>query len=168
MATSAFERPAQRSLLLPPIRALPTPRRATGHAPDVVDDFSRRGRSWFGHPQDLPGRVTGALWTILLGAAVLAGWLIAATPSTGLFYRIATLGHPRLLLVLAVASAATLLLLAPFTHGLSRAGGPELGVMVVAGVAGSGALLGVVALGLLTALAAFLTLAAVIAVFEHD
>ena len=163
MANPAFGRPVRPSLL-PPIRALPAPVRTP--APDAVRAVAQRSRSWFAYPQDLPGRVTGVLWTMLVGAAAVGVWLVADTPSTGLLHRIATLGHPRLVLVLAAVCVATLLGLAPFTRGLTRAGGPELVAMVVAGVAGVGSLLGVVALAVLAALAAFLIVAAIVAVFE--
>jgi hypothetical protein len=166
MATPALERPVPPSLLLRPIRARPASERTSGTATDAVDALARRSQSWFGYPQDLPGRVTGALWTALVGAVAVGGWLVAVAPSTGLVYRIVTLGHPRLLLVLAAVCAATLLVLAPFTRGLTRAGGPELVVMVVGAIAGAGSLIGVVALALLTMMAAFLTVAAVVAIFE--
>jgi hypothetical protein len=176
MASPVFERPVQRSLLLPPISALPaekwTPQLSRAREPDVVGAVAGRARSWFGHPMDLPGRLTGALRTIQGGAAALAGYLVAvrvgAAPGSGLFYLIATLGHPGLLLILATVCVATLGGLAPFTRGLTRAGGPELAVMTAAGMAGVGALLGVAALALLTVLAGFLALAAIIAAFERN
>jgi hypothetical protein len=169
MAFPALDRPVHPSLLLPPIHSLraPVPPR-TGELTAVA----RRTRSWFGHPQELPGRVTAALWTVLLGAGALGGWLVAvragATTCSGPVCRLVTLGHPGLQLILVVACVLTLLGLAPVTAGLTRAGGPEFGAMVVGGAAGALSLLGIAALALLTVLAGFLALAAVVAAFERN
>jgi hypothetical protein len=175
MATPALDRPVHPSLLKPAIHSLRAPERAPMprvREPDVVGVVAGRTRSWFGHPQELPGRVTAALWTVLLGAGAVGGWLVAvragATTCSGPVCRLVTLGHPGLQLILVVACVLTLLGLAPVTAGLTRAGGPEFGAMVVGGAAGALSLLGIAALALLTVLAGFLALAAVVAALERN
>lgn len=136
-----------------------------------MGDLALASRSWVRHPHELPTRLTVAFWTVLVGAAGVGGWLVAvragAAPCSGPACTVATLGRPGLLLVLAAVCVGTLLVLAPFTRGLTSAGGPELAAMTAAGLAGVGSLLGVVALAVLAALALFLTLALIVAVFER-
>lgn len=174
MANPTLRRwPALPSLLLPPIDDLrslsrtPEPLHVPQH--ESLGSFTTRTRSWFRFPEELPGRVTVALWLVLVGAGTVGAWSIAgAAPDGGLVYRIAMLGHPGLVLTLAAVCVTVLLALAPFTRGLTRAGGPELVAMVVGGGAGVGALVGVAALALLTAVAGFLTLAIIIVAFERS
>ncbi|HEX8520383.1 MAG TPA: hypothetical protein VF667_12385 [Pseudonocardia sp.] len=157
--------PPRPSLLLPPIDDVPA-LQETDPLGALVDRTRPHGRL----PHELPGRVTVALWTVLLGAAAVGGWLAAVraglAPGSGLLYGVATLGHPGLLLVLAAAGAGTLLVLVPFTGGLRRAGGPELAAICLAGAAGAASLAGVALLALLAALVGFLLFMAVAAVFE--
>jgi hypothetical protein len=115
--------------------------------------------------------VPWALWIVLVGAGGVGGWLTAVrtghASGSGPVYTLATLGHPGLLMILAGACVVTLLILVPFTHGLTRAGWPELAAMTVAGAAGVVSLLGVVAVAVLTVVAAFLAVAALVAVVER-
>lgn len=170
MTDLSFDQPLQPSLLRPPITALPTRTREPGREPDVLTAYLSTTRSWSRHQVALPVAVVVALWVVLGGAAGVGGWLVAVrtghASGGGIAYRIATLGHPGLLLVLTGICVVTLLGLVPLTRGLTRAGGPELAAVTVAGLAGAAALLGVVALALLAALAAFLTVAVTVAVFE--
>jgi hypothetical protein len=156
--------PPPPSLLLPPIDALP------GRESDSLDALLGRTRSHGRLPHELPGRVTVALWTVLLGASAvgigLAAVRVGMVAGSGLPYRVATLGHPGLVLFLAAAGAGTLLVLAPFTGGLRRAGGPELAAICLAGAAGVVSLVGVVLLAALAVLVGFLFVTALLAVFE--
>ena len=158
-------RAAPPSLLLPPIDDVPALREADPLGA-LVDRTRPHGRL----AHELPGRVTVALWIVLLGAAAVGGWLAAVragkAPGSGLLYAVATLGHPGLLLVLAAAGASALLLLVPFTGGLRRAGGPELATIYLAGAAGAASLAGVALLALLAVLVGSLLLMAVVAVVE--
>jgi hypothetical protein len=166
----------QPSLRLPPIAGLSPGARAreaaTVREPDALTAYLATTRSWHRHPVALPTSVTSALWIILGGVVGVGIWLIGVrawdAPEGGIVFRIATLGHPGLLLVLAVICALTLLGLAPFTRGLTRAGGPELAAMTVAGTAGAVSLLGVVAVAVLTVAAVFLAVALFVAAVERN
>jgi hypothetical protein len=168
-------RPLQASLLLPPIAHLPTPVRirepARPCAPDTLDGYLRTTRSWDRNLVEVSSSVTGALWAVVAGAGAVGGWLAAvragAAPCSGTVCRIATLGHPGLLLVLAGGCVVVLLGLAPFTRGLTRAGSLELAAMTLAGVAGVMSALGVVAVAVLGLVAVFLAVAALVAVVER-
>jgi hypothetical protein len=170
MTTPSLDRPVRSTLFPPAISSLPTSTRI--REPDAVGTLASTTRSWVRQPQGLPTRVTVALWIVLVGAGAVAGWLVAVRAGvatcSGRVCAIATLGHPDLLLVLAAICVVNLLTLAPFTRGLTRAGGPELVAMTAAGTAGVGSLLGLVALAALAVLAGFLTLAAVVAAFEPN
>jgi hypothetical protein len=165
----------QPSLRLPPITGLspgaPAREPATVREPDVLTAYLTTTRSWHRHPVALPTSVVCALWIILGGAVGVGVWLTVArawdAPAGGIVFRIATLGHPGLLLILAIAGALTLLGLAPFTGGLTRAGGPELAAMTLAGAAGAASLLGVVAVALIAIAAVFLVVALFVAVVER-
>ena len=173
MATPALERPVPPSLRLPPISGLParTHEAASVRESDVVTAYLTTTMPWYRRPVALPVSVVVAMWVVLGGASGVGAWLVAVqtghAPCSGIACRIATLGHPGLLLVLAGICVATLLGLAPFTRGLTSASGPEVAVMTLAGIAGVGSLLGVVALVGLAVLAGFLTLALIVAVFEN-
>jgi hypothetical protein len=154
------------SLDLPPISEIPI------LPPDALAEYALTTRPWDRDPITLPTSITRGLWIILVGTAAVAGWLVAVrawyAPHSGLVYTVATLGHPRLVLILAVIATVVLLGLAPFTRGLTRAGSPELAVMIVAGVAGVVAVLGAVALAVLTVAVAFLAVAAIVAAVERS
>lgn len=175
MTTPSLRRPVQPSLRLPPIAGLSpvTPARepATVREPDALTTYLTTTRSWHRHPVALPTSVVCALWIIFGGAVGVGAWLTSMRawdgPAGGIVFRIATLGHPGLLLILAIICALTLLGLAPFTGGLTRVGGPELAVMTLAGTAGAASLLGVVAVALLTIAAVFLIVALFVAVVER-
>ena len=159
------------SLQRPPISGLPAPPPIRVRERNVLLDHVEKTRSWGREHQELPPSVAWALWIVLVGAGGVGGWLTAVwtghAPGGGPVYALATLGHPGLLMVCAAICVGTLLILVPFTHGLTRAGWPELSVMTVAGVAGVVALTGVVLVAVLVVVAAFLAVAALIAVFER-
>lgn len=101
--------------------------------------------------------VTAALW-IIFGLNLMFGcWLVAvrsgAATCSGTLCAVATLGnHALLTLVLTGLCVGALLALTPTTRFLTRAGGPEIAMTVLAALCGAAALMGVVALLLLAAL----------------
>lgn len=131
-------------------RALPD-RRSVDVAPDVLVRFLAEGvRPWGTVPARLSSAVTATLWTLLVLNLALAAVLVALrageAPCAGLVCTVATLGdHPLLVFVLAISCAAALTVAAPATRGLSRANGPQLAVVVPAGLCGVFALAGVAA-----------------------
>ncbi|WP_028922034.1 hypothetical protein [Pseudonocardia acaciae] len=152
--TSPHDRSAPPSLLEPPIDRLP------GVVPDdddVLEDFAASARPWSHLPVPLSAPVTFALWMVVIASGGFSGWLVAvlsgAAPCEGFPCAVATLGgHPGLLLALAGSGAVLLMGVATVTRGLTRAGAPQLAVIVVATVAGIASLLGVAALLLVVAL----------------
>jgi hypothetical protein len=133
---------------LPPIDHLPgTPPRATG--PNALAAFTARTKPWGRVQVPLSVPVTCALWVILVATGALSAWLIAVlaggAPCGGFVCSIATLGNPGVLLVLAGSCVTTLLGAATVTRCLTRAGAPELAAVIVAAIAGTASLLGVVA-----------------------
>ena len=140
------------SLALPPLSTLP------GHPePDALADFvRRRARGWGSVPVPLSPAVTAALWVLAVLNLVFGAWLWAVRAGTaacsGTLCAVATLSdHAGLTLVLAGLCGAAVLVLAPVTRGLTRAGGGQIAVAVVAGLCGVAALAGVVALLLFAA-----------------
>jgi hypothetical protein len=133
---------------LPPLDHLPgrTPR---GPQPDALGAFTARTTPWGRVQVPLSVPVTCVLWVVLVATGALSAWLIAVlaggAPCSGPVCSIATLGNPGLLLVLAGSCVTTLLGAATITRCLTRAGAPELAAIIVAAVAGSVSLLGVVA-----------------------
>jgi hypothetical protein len=94
--------------------------------------------------------VIGALRTEFALVIVLGGYLLAVragvAPSSGLVGTVITLGdRPLLTLVLAEVSAAAFVVSSPMTRGLSRAGGPQLALIVIGVATGVFALAGCVA-----------------------
>jgi hypothetical protein len=132
---------------LPPIDRLPS----DGAPRNVLRTFlEKRVRPWGAEAIDLPVAVTAALWVLLALDLALEGWLLAVLggvlPCTGLVCTVATLSDHRLLtLALAGSCAGALVVVMPLTRGFSRAGGPQLAVVVFAGVCGVIALAGIVA-----------------------
>ena len=121
----------------------------------------------------LPIAATCTFWLTALLSGGVGAWLVAVltgnAPCSGLVCSIATVGnHPRLLLGLAAFCAVTLLGLAFVTRGLTRAGGPELALMIVAAVAGTGSLLGVVALVVVTLAVGLAGAVALILLLDRD
>ncbi len=175
MTDLPLDRRLQPTLLLPPIASLPAPARvgepARAVEPDALAAYLPTTRAWHRHPITVPTSVVCALWVILAGAVGIGSWLVAervdGTRGSGIVYRVAVLGHPGLVLVLAGICAVILLGLAPFTRGLTRAGGPELAAMTLAGIAGAASLLGVVVVAALTVATAFLAVALFVAVVER-
>lgn len=162
----------QQSLLLPPITRASSRDRT---APDgnALLDLVVRSRAWDRQAEGLPRAVTCAFWVTAVGAACVGTWLIAVltgrTSCSGVVCTIATLGdHPRLVVVLAAFCVAALLGLAPFTRGLTRAGGLQLALMTVAAVAGAGSLLGVAAVVVLTVTVTFMAVVALVLLLDRD
>ena len=169
------------TLQSPPIGSLPgTPSTPVDRSRDPValGAFVRRTRPWGRHQGELSVAVTCALWALLVGAGAVGGWLVAvrtgAAPCSGPVCSLATLGRPTLLLTLAAVCVGTLLVLVPFTRGLTKAGAPEIAAMVekehpqiAAVLAGIGSLLGVVAVAVLTVAIAFVGVAGLLAVVER-
>lgn len=134
---------------LPPLDHLP------GREPDALGAFAARTTPWGRVQVPLSVPVTCALWVVLVATGALSAWLIAVLTGgascSGLVCSVATLGNPGLLLVLSGSCATTLLVAATITRWLTRAGAPELAAVVVAAVAGTASLLGVVAVLVLAA-----------------
>lgn len=141
----------------------PTRRRALDERPappDPLRAFTASTKAWDRHHVRLSRRLTCGLWVVVAGAGAVGGWLATAAPCHGLVCTIASLGHPRVLLVLAGFCVATLLLVALPTRGLTRAGAAQLGSITVAAAAGIASLLGVMAVAVLALLGTVLVLAA--------
>jgi hypothetical protein len=139
--------PVLASLALPPIDRLPS----MGMEPNVLEPFvRRRARSWGGVPTPLSAAVTAALWILLALDVAFGGWLLAVragtAPCSGFVCSVATIGdHPLLAVVLTGVCATALIVSVLRTRGLSRASGPQLGLIVVGAVTGVVALSGVAA-----------------------
>ena len=165
-------RPVQPSLFRPPIARLPRPDQ-TAPDRDELRDLLLRSRAWERQAEPLPRSMTCALWVTVAGAGGVgslarhgAHWHGACS---GVVCTIATLGdRPRLLLVLAAFCVTALLGLAPFTRGLTRAGGLQLALMVVAAVSGVVSLLGVAAVVVLTVLVASGGAVALVLLLDRD
>ncbi|MGQ0480018.1 MAG: hypothetical protein ACT4O0_03160 [Pseudonocardia sp.] len=113
-----------------------------------------------------------ALWLVLAGDAPLLAWLVAVHAGTvacsGPACTVATLGdHPSVQLVVTAAAVSVLTICAAVTRGLTRANSWQLGLLTVAGAAGSVALLGVLALGVALAAAMVLALSVVVYVVDR-
>jgi hypothetical protein len=152
---SMSELASEQRLLSEPIDRLPGPSPRPAE-PDALGAFTARTKRWGRVQVPLSPPVTCALWIILLATGALSAWLIAVlagrAPCGGLVCSIATLGNPGLLLVLAGSCVTTLLGTAAVTRCLTRAGAPELAAVIVAAIAGTVSLLGVVAVLILTAM----------------
>jgi hypothetical protein len=160
------------SLHLPPITQLTV---SGAHRPQsgTLPEFVARTRSWERNAVALSTPVTCAFWLVAFLSGGVGAWLIAVltdnAPCSGLVCTIATVGnHPRLLLVLSTFCVTTLLGLSMVTHGLTRAGGPELALMVVAAAAGAGSLLGVVAVVVLTLTVVLMGAVALVLLLDRD
>jgi hypothetical protein len=156
------------TILRPPIDRIPPP----GGGPSALVDFVRdRIRPWSGEPLDLPRPLTRGLWILLGAVLVFGGWLLGVRADLvacgGPACAVATLGHSEvLLLVLAEFSAAALVVAMPMTHGLARAGAPQLAVIAVGALCGLVAMSGVLAM--LVAGAVGLMVSSAIALFIID
>jgi hypothetical protein len=172
MTSLPLGRPVQPSLFRPPITRLPGAE-ATPSRGATLRDLAGRSRSWHREAVDLPVPVTCALWLIAAVSGAVGGWATAVVTyrvsCSGVVCRVSLLGdRPRLVLVLAAACVVTLLVLAAITRGLTRAGGPELALMVVAAGAGAVSVLGVVAVVVLTVLVALLSAVALVLLLDRD
>jgi hypothetical protein len=117
--------------------------------------------------------VTCVLWLVAAASGVVGGWATAVlterTSCRGVVCRIALLGNrPGLVAGLAAACVVVLLVLAVITRGLTRAGGPELALMVVAAGSGVVSVLGVLAVVALTLLVALLGAVALVLLLDRD
>ncbi len=97
----------------------------------------------------LSGRVTVALWILVIGDVVVGSWLFAVlhgpTECEGSLCSTATLGgHPAMTFGLAAVSALALLAVAVPTRGLTEGGGLELVVMSAAAVLAMVSIIGAV------------------------
>jgi hypothetical protein len=172
MTSAPLDRPVQPSLFRPPITDLTIPGVA-GPQPGALPELVSRSRSWERHAVELPVPVTCTFWLTALLSGAVGGWIIAVltgnAPCSGPVCTIATVGnHSHLLLGLAAFCVVTLLGLAFFTRGLSRAGGPELALMIAAGVSGAGSLLGIVALVVLTLAVALAGAVGLVLLLDRD
>jgi hypothetical protein len=158
MSIPPLDRPVPRRSLsdVAPIDHLPGPA-ARPSEPDALSAFAATTTPWGRVQVPLSVSVTCALWVVLVATGALSAWLIAvlagSAPCGGLVCSIATLGNPGLLLVLAGSCVTTLLGAATVTRCLTRAGAPELAAVIVAAIAGTVSLLGVVAVLALAAAA---------------
>lgn len=133
------------TILRLPIDRIPPPVGGPGLLADFVRD---RIRPWSGEPLDLPPALTRALWVLLGAVLVFGAWLLGLrydlVPCTGPACAVVTLGRSDLLLLaLTELSAAALVVAMPMTHGLARAGAPQLAVIVVGALCGLVAMAGV-------------------------
>jgi hypothetical protein len=156
MSSRPFEPAGPRRLLpqLAPIDHLPGSSRRHSE-PDALGAFTARTKRWGRVQVPLSPPVTCALWVLLVTTGALSGWLIAVLAGgaacSGVVCSVATLGNPDLLLILAGSCATTLLGAAAVTSCLTRAGAPELAAIIVAAIAGTVSLLGIVAVLVITA-----------------
>lgn len=172
MTILPLDRPVQPSLFRPPITQLPGADAPPARG-DALRDLVGRSRSWHREAIVLPVPVTCALWLVAAASGAVGGWATAVLTEQascrGVVCRIGLLGdRPRLLAGLAAACVVVLLVLAAITRGLTRAGGPELALMVAAAGAGVVSVLGVVAVVVLTALVALTGAVALVLLLDRD
>jgi hypothetical protein len=172
MTSLPLGRPLQPSLIRPPITRLPGAE-ATPLRDDALRDLAGRSRSWHRETVGLPVPVTCVLWIVAAASGVIGGWatsvLTDEVSCRGVVCRIGLLGdRPRLVVGLAATCVVVLLLLAAVTRGLTRAGGPELALMVIAAGAGIVSLLGVVAIVVLTVVVALMGAVALLLLLDRD
>lgn len=172
MSSRPLEPVGPRSLLseLSPIDELPGSS-AQPTEPDALSAFVATTRPWGRVQVPLSVSVTCALWIILVATGTLSAWLTAVLTGhaacSGPVCAIATLGNPRLVLILAGACVATLLVAATVTGCLTRAGAPELGAVIVAAIAGTISLLGIVAVLVLAAAAIAMALSVLVVIADR-
>jgi len=171
------------SLTLPPIDRLPTD--DAGPGAEVFDSGGRPAFDsflagmvrWNAVRVALSGRVTAALWILVIGDVVVGSWLFAVVLGPvgcdGSLCSTATLGgHPAVTFGLAAVSAVTLLAVVVPTRGLTEGGGLELVVISVAAVLAIvsiiGAVLVVAFLMLLAAIVLTVLVAVLLAVTGND
>jgi hypothetical protein len=135
----------------------------------VLDNFLKRVNRWNAVRVALSGRVTLALWLLVIGDVVVGSWLFAVllgpTGCNGGLCSTATLGgHPAVTFGLAAVSAVTLLALAVPTRGLTEGGGLELAVMSVAAVLAMLSIIGAVLVVAFLILVAAIVLTALLGV----
>jgi hypothetical protein len=146
---------------------------APGSTTDVLASLLATGvQPWGGVPVVLARRVPTALWGILTVNVLLSGWLLAArwavVPLSGWIGHIVTLGgNATLALVLSLACAGLLGVAVPITHGLARANGPQLALIVAGVVLGVVAVAGLVLLAAVGLFVLFLALGAFLFVAER-
>jgi hypothetical protein len=171
MTSLPLGRPVQQSLFRPPITRLPGAEAGPSCGP-TLRTLAAGSRSWHREAIPLPASVTAALWLVAAAGGAVGGWATAVLTrrtSCGVVCRFALLGgRPGLVVGLAATCVGILLVLAAITRGLTRSGGPELALMVVAAGAGTVAVVGVVAVVVLTLLVALMAAAALVLVFERD
>jgi hypothetical protein len=171
MTSLPLDRPVQASLFRPPITRLPGAEAGLSRDP-TLGTLAAGARSWHREAIPLPVPVTAALWLVAAASGAVGGWATAVLTrrtSCGVVCRFELLGgRPGLVVGLAGACVVVLLVLAAITRGLTRAGGPELALMIVAAGSGVVAVLGVVAVVGLTMLVALMGAVALVLVFERD
>lgn len=172
MTSLPLDRPAQPNPPLPPIIRLPGVEDTLPHGYDL-QDVAARSQTCDRLEIDLPVSVSCAFWLVTAASGVVGGWATAVltrqAACSGTVCRIALLGdRPLLVAVLAANCVVVLLVLAAITRGLTRAGVPELALMVVAAGAGIVSMLGVVAVVALAVLIAVMGAAALVLVFDRD
>ena len=142
-------------LLLPQIDRLPTDQAGPGteafdqRPRPALDSFLARVMRWNAVRVALSGRVTVALWILVISDVVVGSWLFAVplgpTGCEGSLCSTATLGgHPAVTFGLAAVSALALLAVAVPTRGLTEGGGLELVVMSAAAVLAMVSIIGAV------------------------
>jgi hypothetical protein len=129
----------------------------------ALGSFLSRVVRWNAVRVALSGRVTVALWILVIGDVVVGSWLFAVllgpTGCKGSLCSTATLGgHPAVTFGLAAVSAVALLALAVPTRGLTEGGGLELVIMSTAALLAMVSIIGAVLV------VAFLILAAAVLV----
>lgn len=145
-------KPALRSFVLPPIDRLSR----TEVRSDPLVELVRRSRAWGHVPVPLSRTVVTGLWTMLLLNVGFGIWMLNAPgPCAGIVCTTVTLGgHRSLVLVLGAICVSALVVVAPFTRGLSRASGPQLALLAVATPAGAVAISGAVVVAVVAVVAA--------------
>ncbi len=142
-------------LLLPQIDRLPTDQAVPGTEAfdqrplSALDSFLASVVRWNAVRVALSGRVTVALWILLIGDVVVGSWLFAVllgpTGCEGSLCSTATLGgHPAVTFGLAAVSAMALLAVAVPTRGLTEGAGLELVVMSAAALLAMVSIIGAV------------------------
>jgi hypothetical protein len=141
-------------------------------APDALTAYVESARPWAREQVPLPVDVTAVLWTIVVANVLLEGWAVAVLTGVrrcdGFLCSLTTLGgRPWLLLVLSGCCLLSLVSAAAVTGGLTRAGGGQLAVLVVAALTGVGAVLGVVLAFLTVVVTIALVGGLVVALFQR-
>jgi hypothetical protein len=147
----------------PTVNTTPWP---TGETDPLRQFLARGARPWHRQPVRLPGRLVAAFWAVAAGDVVIGLWMAAVASGKVLcastLCSMSTLGGREVPLGLVeLGCVLVLLVLAPFTSGLTQAAAPTLGLLGFIVLVSLGAALGILA-ALLLIISIFVVLIAVV------